>query len=119
MTTNTSKGVIMEIKLVQKSLYAFERCLGDRMGFDPVKQGDDFIAAMTVALEAYEAARTLPEPSDEVVRIVAEAMYSAEYTDNLDNRDGFIQEEYIEQAKAAITAYREWVLGKPPNHHKI
>lgn len=38
-----------EIKLIKKILYAYESELGRRMGFDPVKQGDDFIAAMTEA----------------------------------------------------------------------
>ena len=38
-----------ELKIVQKMLYAYERELGNRLGFDPIKQGDDFIAAMTCA----------------------------------------------------------------------
>ncbi len=43
-------------QLVKKCLYIFERELGDRLGFDPIVQGADFIASMIKALKFYESA---------------------------------------------------------------
>lgn len=54
MTDSIQNRLSSEDRVIAKCLYAYERELGDRMGFDPIKQGDHFKAAMKKALECYE-----------------------------------------------------------------
>lgn len=54
-------------KIIAKCLYAYERELGDRLGFDPIKQGDDFKAAMGKALQTYEAAKASEQPDSDMI----------------------------------------------------